>query len=94
MNLTLKKSKRIEETKHRIDPNVLDSHQQRKYRRIRAIERILEERGSEDYNRFLAELQYYGIRKKVAEEYIEILEDLGKITIEKGCIIYKAKSKK
>ena len=70
-----------------LDPNVLDSHQRRKRKRILAIEKSLLEKGKIEYTRFLAELQYSGIRKKVAEGYIEVLKDLGKITIQDGDIL-------
>lgn len=33
-------------------------------------------------------MQYFGLRRKVAEEYIDILEDLGKIRCDKGSIIW------
>jgi hypothetical protein len=75
-------------TYSKIDPTVLDTHQQRKHRRIIAIERMIKERGMVNYNEFLAELQYYGIRKKVAEEYIDVLKDLRKIRFEKDFIYW------
>ena len=71
-----------------IDPNLLDSHQQRKHRRVVAIANVIRKRGKVDCKRFLAEMQYYGIRKKVAEEYLEALKDLGKIRYEKGYIVW------
>ena len=62
-----------------IDPQFMDSHQQRKHRRIMAIARLIERRGRVNHKRFLAEMQYHGLRKKVAEEYLEVLKDLGLI---------------
>lgn len=41
-----------------------------------------------EYKRFLAEMQYYGLRKKVAEGYLDILRDLDKIRFEKGYIYW------
>jgi hypothetical protein len=37
-------------------------------------------------------MQYFGLRRKVAEEYIDILEDLGKIRYDKGSIIWNEDS--
>lgn len=37
---------------------------------------------------FLAEMQYFGLRKSVAEEYIDVLKDLRKIRFDNGYIIW------
>lgn len=75
-----------------IDPQLMDSHQRRKYRRIVAIAQVIERRGRVNLKRFLAEMQYHGLRKKVAEEYLEVLKDLGKIRYEKGDIVWNGDS--
>jgi len=76
-----------------IDPTLLDSHQQRKYRRVEAIANVIRKKHKVDYKLFLAEMQYYGLRKKVAEEYIDILKDLGKITYDNGYIVWNEESR-
>ena len=73
-----------------IDPQLMDSHQQRKHRRIMAIASLVERRGRVNYKRFLAEMQYHGLRKKVAEEYLEVLKDLGMIEHDKKDIVWNA----
>ena len=68
----------------RVDWNiddVVDSHQSRKSRRIRAIVRVLERKVRVNYKRFLAEMQFNGIRKSVAKEYLDALKDLKWIDI-------------
>lgn len=75
-----------------IDPNTLDSHQQRKRRRVIAFAKVLKDRQQVEYKRFLAEMQYLGLRKQVAEEYIEMLTDLGRIRTENGYIIWNEES--
>lgn len=71
-----------------IDPSTLDSHQQRKQRRIKAVAKVLESRVKVKYKEFVAELQYNGLRKQVAEEYLEALRDLGKIVITEEHIVW------
>ena len=71
-----------------IDPSLLDSHQQRKFKRVEAFADVIRKRGKVEYKVFLAEMQYYGLRKKVAEEYIDVLKDLGKIRFDNGHIIW------
>jgi len=71
-----------------IDPNLLDSHQQRKHRRIVAIADVVRKRGKVDCKRFLAEMHFHGLRKKVAEEYIDALIDLGMIKFDKGYLVW------
>ena len=68
--------------------DVIDSHQSRKGRRIRAIARVLRSKGRVDFKRFLAEMQYNGIRKRVAEEYLDVLRDLGLITYDNNEIVW------
>ena len=74
-----------------IDPNLMDSHQQRKHRRIRAIANVIERRERVNYKKFLAEMQYHGLRKCVAEEYLDVMKDLGWIKCENEEIIWKDK---
>jgi hypothetical protein len=74
-----------------IDPQLMDSHQQRKHKRIMAIAEVIQKRGKVNYKRFLAEMQYYGLRKIVAEEYLEALKDLKKIRIDKNNIVWNDK---
>lgn len=74
-----------------IDPQLMDSHQQRKHRRIMAIAKVIERRGRVNYKQFLAEMQYHGLRKSVAEEYLEALKDLGKVKFDKGDIVWDGK---
>ena len=71
-----------------IDPQLMDSHQQRKHKRIMAIAEVIERRGTVNHKRFLAEMQYHGLRRKVAEEYLEVLKDLGMIKFEEGDIVW------
>ena len=74
-----------------IDPQLMDSHQQRKHKRIMAIAEVIQKRGKVNYKRFLAEMQYHGLRKIVAEEYLEALKDLKKIRIDKNNIVWNDK---
>ena len=71
-----------------IDPQLMDTHQQRKHKRIMAVAEVIKRRGRVNYKRFLAEMQYHGLRKKVAEEYLEALKDLGMIKFEEGDIVW------
>jgi len=71
---------------------LMDSHQQRKYRRVEAIANLIRNRHVVNCRKFLAEMQYFGLRRKVAEEYIDVLEDLGKIRYDKGSIIWNEDS--
>lgn len=75
-----------------IDPNLMDSHQQRKRERIRAIGDLIEKRRRVDYKRFLAEMQYHGIRKKVAREYLDVLRDLGMIRFSDGYVVWNGEN--
>lgn len=74
-----------------VDPQLMDTHQQRKHKRIMAISRLIQKRGKVNYKRFLAEMQYYGIRKIVAEEYLEVLKDLEMIKFNKSHIVWNVK---
>ena len=65
-----------------IDPNLMDSHQQRKQKRIMAIANLVKKKGKINYKQFLAEMQFNGLRKIVAEEYLEVMKDLQLITYE------------
>lgn len=79
-------------TKNKIDgwiaPSLMDNHQQRKHKRIMAIAEIIKRRGRVNHRRFLAEMQYHGLRKRVAEEYLEALKDLDMIKFDKGDIVW------
>jgi hypothetical protein len=44
-----------------------------------------------NYKQFLAEMQYNGLRKSVAEEYLEVLKDLGWIKVDSNDIIWNGK---
>lgn len=68
--------------------DVIDGHQAQKTKRIRAVAKALERKGRVNYKQFLAEMQYNGLRKSVAEEYLEMLWDLGKIRIDKDDIVW------
>ena len=72
--------------------DVIDSHQSHKNKRIKAIARILKRKGRVNYKRFLAEMQFNGMRKSVAEEYLEALEDLGTIEHEKDDIVWNTEN--
>lgn len=74
-----------------IDPQFMDSHQQRKHKRIMAISGVIKRRDRVNYKQFLAEMQYHGLRKSVAEEYIEVLKDLGIVKFDKGDIVWNGK---
>jgi len=71
-----------------IDISLMDSHQQRKHKRIMAIAEVVRRRGRVNYKEFLAEMQYHGLRKSVAEEYLEVLKDLGMMKQDKGDIVW------
>lgn len=68
--------------------DVIDGHQAQKTRRVRAVAKVLERKGRVNYKQFLAQMQYNGLRKSVAEEYLEMLWDLGKIRIDKDDIVW------
>lgn len=76
-----------------MDPSNLDPHQKLKHRRIEDMAKVLETRGRVDFKKFLAEMQYDGIRKSVAEEYLETLKDLGKIAITEEQIVWNTPNK-
>lgn len=76
------------ETDGWIDPQLMDSHQRRKHKRIMAIAEVIKRRGRVNHKRFLAEMQYHGIRRKIAEEYLEVLKDLGMVKFDKGDIVW------
>jgi len=84
--MTMKKSDCL------IDPQLMDSHQQRKHRRIMAIADVVKRRGRVKHKRFLAEMQYHGLRKKVAEEYLEVLKDLVMVKFDKGDIVWNGEN--
>jgi len=85
--------KRIKENRNEhsdswIDPNLMDSHQQRKQKRVMAISNLIKKKGKVDYIQFLAEMQFNGLRKSVAEEYLEVMKDLELIKYENEDIIW------
>jgi len=84
----------IEVTDGWIDPQLMDSHQQRKHRRIMAIAGVIRRRGKVNYKGFLAEMQYHGLRKKVAEEYLEVLNDLDWVKFDKGEIVWNGENQR
>jgi len=72
-----------------ISPHEMDNHQQRKHRRIKAIAKVIERTRNVSYKRFLAEMQYNGLRKSVAQEYLDVLKDLGWISCDNDDITWK-----
>ena len=76
-----------EPTNEWIDPNLMDSHQQGKHKRIMAIAELIKKRQKINYKQFLARMQYQGLRKTVAKDYLEVLKDLGMIKIEEDQIV-------
>lgn len=75
-----------------IDPQLMDIHQKHKHQRVMAIAKLIRDRGGVNYRKFLAEMQYHGIRDKVADEYIRILKDLGMIRREKDDLVFNENS--
>lgn len=82
----------VERTYDWIDPQLMDSHQQRKHNRVIAIAKLIERRVRVNGKMFLAEMQYHGLRKKVAEEYLEALKDFGLIKFEEGYIVWNSEN--
>lgn len=74
-----------------IDPQLMDSHQRRKHKRIMAIARVIEMRGRVNHKRFLAEIQYNGLRRCVSEEYLKVLKDLELVKCDNSNIIWNGK---
>jgi hypothetical protein len=75
-----------------IDPQLMDSHQQRKHKRIMAISGVIKKRSRVNCKQFLAEMQYHGLRKTVAEEYIEVLKDLKMVKQDKEDIVWNGEN--
>ena len=71
-----------------IDPNLMDSHQQRKHMRITAIAKVIERKGRVDYKRFVAKMEYHGLRRKVAIGYLDAMRDLGLIKFDGDCVVW------
>lgn len=71
-----------------ISPQLLDIHQKLKYRRIVALAELIERRHTVGYKRFLAEMQFHGIRRNVAEEYLEIMRDMDLIRLHGDRIVW------
>lgn len=90
--VTLKNKTLKKKTDDWIDPQLMDSHQQRKHRRIMAIAEVIKKRRRVNYKQFLAEMQYHGLRKKVAEEYLEALKHLGLIKHDKDDIVWNSEN--
>lgn len=74
-----------------IDPNLMDSHQQRKHRRIMAISKVIERNGRVNYKWFLAKMEYHGLRRMVAIGYLDALRDLGLIRFDGDHVIWNGK---
>lgn len=70
----------------------IDTQQTGKKRRIVNVVRVLEHKGRVNYKRFLAEMQFNGMRKKVAEEYLEALADLEIIRRDKDDIVWNGEN--
>ena len=68
--------------------DVVDVHQLQKSKRIEAVARVLKRKCRVNREKFLAEMQFNGLRKQVAVEYIEVLKTLGKVRIEGGDIVW------
>ena len=68
--------------------DLLDSHQQQKAKRILEVARTLRRLERTDYKEFLAKLQFRGIRKIVAIEYLDALRDLKRVKIDKSDIVW------
>jgi hypothetical protein len=68
--------------------DVIDGHQAQKTKRVRAVAKVLERKGRVNYKQFLAEMQYNGLRKSVAEEYLDTLKDLRMVRIDKDDIVW------
>jgi hypothetical protein len=73
-----------------IDESTLDMHQQRKKRRIQEFAKVLKLRGRADYKKFLGEMQFGGLRKVVALEYLEAMKDMGMINIDEKEIVWNS----
>jgi len=69
--------KKIIENSYIIPPNQLDTHQQRKQVRIRQVAIELARRKKITTNSLIAILDFNGLRKTLAEEYINTLIALG-----------------
>lgn len=68
--------------------DVIDSHQLHKSKRIKAIASVLKRKRRVNYERFLAEMQFNGLRKQVAVEYVNVLKELGKVRIDGEDIVW------
>jgi hypothetical protein len=66
----------------------MDAHQKLKHKRIMAIAELIENRRVVNYKRFLGEMQIHGLRKNVAEEYLEALRDYGLIRFKNDFILW------
>ena len=53
----------------------LDTHQRKKRERILQVAKTIQTRKQVNTKKFIAELGMNGLRKKVAEEYLETLTD-------------------
>ena len=89
MENTRAKNTRANDTLDLLGPELLDSHQKSKRRRIQAVAELIKKRIEVDYKKFLAELQYAGLRKVVAEEYLVALDEMELIVITGGKIIWR-----
>jgi len=71
-----------------ISPQLMDTHQKLKHKRIMAIAELIESRRIVNYKQFLGEMQIHGLRKNVAEEYLEALRDCGLIRFKNDLILW------
>ncbi len=71
-----------------ISPQLMDSHQKLKHKRLIAIAELIRSRHVVNYKQFLGEMQFHGLRKTVAEEYLEALKDFELIRFEDDLIVW------
>jgi hypothetical protein len=77
-----------------ISPQLMDSHQKLKHKRLIAIAQLIRSRRVVNYKQFLGEMQFNGLRKTVAEEYLEALKDFGLIRFENDRIVWNDQDRK
>ena len=80
--------KKLLKPEYCLGPEKLDSHQKKKQERILAVAQILATRRMVMTAKFLAELQFNGIRKTVAKEYIDALIDLGWLSTDGNFLLW------
>ena len=71
----------------------LDNWQLMKRRRMQLIKGMLKEQGKIKVERFLAMMQVeLGVHPRTARGYMQVLQDLGSVTIDKGYYIWHGSS--